>query len=163
MLSKNKDILSFIGEMGLVIILFVLVLFYFLTPCRGATVLMPNSKSIYPVPEAFYSALHQQEASGVLNPKDGDGGKAIGPFQIWRVYWKDAVEFDKSIGGTYQDCRDMAYARKVVRAYLNRHCRGAVVSSNYEIMARCHNSGPQWAKKWNLTHKYWEKFKQRLR
>ena len=29
----------------------------------------------------------------------GDGGKAIGPYQIWYSYWQDAVEYDPSIGG----------------------------------------------------------------
>jgi hypothetical protein len=47
-------------------------------------------------------AIRQVESHG--NPNlVGDNGKAIGSFQIWRTYWQDAVEHDKTIGGKYED------------------------------------------------------------
>jgi len=62
----------------------------------------------------------------------GDDGKAIGPYQIWREYWHDAVEFDKTIGGKYEDCM------------------------NIEQLARIHNGGPQGHTR-TATLKYWKK------
>lgn len=90
----------------------------------------------------------------------GDGGKAIGPFQIWRVYWSDAVEFDPSIGGVYEDCLDKEYAEKVVRAYWRRYANerrlGRPVTD--EDRARIHNGGPRGYNK-KSTEKYWRKVK----
>ena len=33
----------------------------------------------------------------------GDGGDAIGIYQIHQSYWQDAVDFDKTLGGSYKD------------------------------------------------------------
>ena len=54
---------------------------------------------------ALLDAIRRVETGGCKNPANavGDNGKAIGPFQIHRVYWQDAVEHDPSIGGTYAD------------------------------------------------------------
>jgi len=83
----------------------------------------------------------------------GDDGKAIGPYQIWREYWHDAVEFDKTIGGKYEDCMNKAYSEKIVRAYWKRYApKGATI----EQLARIHNGGPQGHKR-NATLKYWNK------
>ena len=83
----------------------------------------------------------------------GDGGKAIGPYQIWREYWQDAVEHDKSIGGEYKDCMDKAYAEKIIRAYWARYApKGATL----EQLARIHNGGPRGHKR-SATVKYWNK------
>lgn len=109
--------------------------------------------------EKVLDAIKQVESSGVENPPDGDGGKAIGIFQIWHAYWVDAVAFDKSIGGTYQDCRKPEYARKVVRAYLTRY-GGKNVSD--ETAARLHNGGPKGHKK-SATLKYWRKIQKHLK
>ena len=83
----------------------------------------------------------------------GDGGKAIGPYQIWREYWQDAVEHDKSIGGKYEDCMNKAYAEKIIRAYWKRYApKGATI----EQLARIHNGGPKGHKR-SATVKYWNK------
>jgi len=83
----------------------------------------------------------------------GDGGKAIGPYQIWESYWSDAVEFDPSIGGSYKDCMDKAYSEKVIRAYWARYApKGATL----EQLARIHNGGPKGHTR-NATLKYWKK------
>ena len=88
----------------------------------------------------------------------GDNGKAIGPYQIWREYWKDAVEFDKTIGGKYEDCMNKAYAEKIVRAYWKRYApKGAKI----EQLARIHNGGPRGHLNAN-TIKYWNKIKKEL-
>lgn len=76
------------------------------------------------------------------NHKDsavGDNGKAIGRYQIHKVYWQDAVEYDPSIGGSYKDCTDPVYARKIVIAYLSRYAP----NWNIETVAGIHNGGPK--------------------
>ena len=83
----------------------------------------------------------------------GDGGRAIGPYQIWREYWQDAVEHDPSIGGSYRDCMDKAYSERIIRAYWARYApKGATV----EQLARIHNGGPSGHKR-SATVKYWKK------
>src|SRR5262245_20264492 len=51
----------------------------------------------------------------------GDGGAAIGPYQIHRAYWIDA-----KLPGRFEDCRDPDYARAVVLAYWKRYCPEAL-------------------------------------
>lgn len=103
----------------------------------------------------FLDALWQVEASGQWEPADGDGGNAIGPYQIWEAYWLDAVEFS-GLGGTYEDCRNKVYAEKVIKAYMMRYKRSAWESGDWEIIARTHNGGPRGATK-KATLGYWAK------
>ena len=49
------------------------------------------------------------ETGGQTNPENvvGDGGKAIGPYQIHESYWQDAKKCDPSLvahGETYKNC-----------------------------------------------------------
>lgn len=83
----------------------------------------------------------------------GDNGKAIGPYQIWREYWQDAVEWDKTIGGKYEDCMNKAYSEKIIRAYWARY---APKSATIEQLARIHNGGPKGHTR-TATLKYWKK------
>jgi len=103
------------------------------------------------------NAIRQVESGGNDNAV-GDAGKAIGPYQIHKVYWQDAVEHDKSLGGTYQDCYDPEYARRVVIAYLSRY---APKNATAQDLARIHNGGPKGYKK-TATVKYWNKVKKEL-
>lgn len=103
-------------------------------------------------------AIRQVESHGNDNAV-GDNGKAIGPYQIWYTYWKDAVEFDKTLGGSYKDCYNPDYARRVVIAYLTRY---APKNATMEDLARIHNGGPQGYKN-SKTIKYWNKVKKELK
>jgi hypothetical protein len=105
------------------------------------------------------SASRTVETGGHPDPANavGDKGKAIGPYQIHRAYWQDAVEYDPSIGGTYADCKDHRYARRIVIAYLSRYCK----KWDYETPARIHNGGPKGHTK-TATVKYWNKVKNNL-
>lgn len=105
----------------------------------------------------FLSAIRQVESSG-NDSAVGDNGNAIGPYQIWNCYWQDAVGFDKTIGGRYEDCFKKDYADRVVVAYLNRY---APKSASWETLARIHNGGPMGYKN-AKTVKYWEKVKREL-
>ena len=69
----------------------------------------------------------------------GDGGKALGRYQIWRVYWIDACDYDHTLASRpYDDVRDPVYARRVVIAYLSRYCKTWTIDE----CARLHNGGP---------------------
>ena len=105
-------------------------------------------------------AIRIVETGGEKDPANavGDNGRSIGPFQISRAYWRDAVEYDPSIGGTYADCKDERYARRVVIAYLYRYCK----RWDDQTVARIHNGGPKGHTK-AATIKYWNKVKKQLR
>ena len=116
--------------------------------------------------QPFLDALWEKEGSSRLHPPDGDGGKAIGPYQIWESYWIDASRHDKSLtenGGNYQSCRDKAYAERVIRAYMDRWDRKSWtgVVPSWESKARLHNGGCNIYKKrgktaWKNTTAYWK-------
>ena len=71
-------------------------------------------------PDSFFRALHVVETGGRRGAILGDGGRALGPLQIHRAYWQDA-----RIGGRYEDCADLHYAKRVVSAYLQRYATAA--------------------------------------
>lgn len=100
----------------------------------------------------FLDAIREVESGGDCNAI-GDGGRAIGPYQIHYVYWLDAVEAEPSLRARgYQACKEEGYARAVVVAYLTRY--GA--NQNAEGLARIHNGGPKGYKK-AATRGYWSK------
>jgi len=97
----------------------------------------------------------------------GDGGRAIGCYQVWENYWKDAVQFS-GLGGNYRDCFKRDYADRVVREYMKRYCTEKRLGRKptWEDIARMHNGGPRavWAtgkKKENLD-RYVAKVKAQL-
>ena len=110
--------------------------------------------------DRILDAIRQVETGGEKDPANavGDGGKAIGPFQIHYAYWKDAVDFDSSIGGKYSDCKNDEYARKIVIAYLTRYAP----NWDDETVARIHNGGPKGHKR-TTTLDYWAKVRKFLR
>jgi hypothetical protein len=104
--------------------------------------------------DRILDAIREVETGGHRDPTNavGDGGKAIGPYQIHRVYWQDAVQYDPSIGGVYEDCRNEQYARRIILAYLSRYCK---VWTDQNV-SRIHNGGPKGHTK-SSTIKYWKK------
>ena len=107
----------------------------------------------------LFAALYKVESNCGQNMV-GDQGKAIGPYQIWFEYWKDATEFDSSIGGSYQDCYKKEYAEKVIRAYWRRYASAKRLSreASMEDLARIHNGGPNGYRS-TKTIKYWARVK----
>ena len=103
-------------------------------------------------------AIHQVESSGRTGKNIvGDNGKAIGPLQIHYENWKDATDFDKSIGGKYANCHDLNYSYKIFDAYLRRYGNGKSAKDR----ARIWNGGPRGCEK-NSTKIYWSKVKENL-
>ena len=111
--------------------------------------------------DKFIHAIHKVEASGHMRPKDGDHGAAIGPFQIRYEYWADATNFDPSLGGRYQDCRDYDYAVQVVNAYLRGWASDALKNQRWATCARIHNGGPH-GQYMAATNSYWNRVKRYL-
>jgi len=110
--------------------------------------------------ENLHKAILKQEG---WRGKAGDGGKALGPYQIWHDYWTDATEFDKSIGGEYEDVNDLQYARKIFDAYMRKYANSKRLgrTPTWEDIARIHNGGPGGYKK-EATIKYWNGVKRYL-
>lgn len=89
----------------------------------------------------------------------GDNGNALGVYQIWNVYWQDAIRHIPAIGGEYVDVIDTNYARQVVIAYWDRY--GHRVDYSLEGLARIHNGGPTGFRK-SATNRYWKKVQENL-
>lgn len=72
----------------------------------------------------------------------GDGGRAIGAYQIHECYWLDGT---KILGKDwpYADAADPVKAKQVVRAYLRHYGKDRSLLD----MARIHNGGPNGHKK----------------
>lgn len=110
-----------------------------------------------PSNEKLLKAIHQVESSGKTGKIIGDSGKALGPLQIHYENWKDATEFDRTIGGKYSDCQDLKYSTKVFNAYIKKYAD----NKSAEYKARTWNGGPNGASK-SSTKQYWAKVKANL-
>jgi hypothetical protein len=67
----------------------------------------------------------------------GDGGRALGPYQIHRRYWRDGTKI-LGVDWNYEQALDATKARAVVRAYLLYYGKGKSLIE----LARIHNGGP---------------------
>ena len=86
--------------------------------------------------DVLLDAIAQVESNGD-STATGDGGKALGMFQIHRAYWADGTRF-LGVDWSYAQARNPVKARAVVRAYLHHYGRGRSLLD----MARIHNGGP---------------------
>ncbi len=111
--------------------------------------------------EQILAAIRFVESGDRDDVPDGDDGKAIGPYQIHRVYWQDALRAEPALGGDYQDCRSRAYAERVIAAYMRRWIPAQWDAGDAEIIARVHNGGPLGPDK-AATWPYWERVRERL-
>lgn len=68
----------------------------------------------------------------------GDGGRALGAYQIHRAYWKDGTKF-LGVTWSYEQAKDPDKAREVVRAYLLHYGKDKGLLDK----ARIHNGGPR--------------------
>jgi hypothetical protein len=112
---------------------------------------------------ALLDALRAVETGGEPNGgvgAIGDNGNARGPYQIWRIYWMDAVEHDRILASReYMDVlTDIEYSERVILAYWDRWSRG---NNSYEYLARLHNGGPRGPYR-DATLPYWSKVKAEL-
>ena len=112
----------------------------------------------------FLRALRKQETGGVSEQssrKEGDGGKAYGPLQIWRAYWDDS-----HIKHPYESLYKWRISVACLICYMLRHLwyhmmRLEVPLDVCEKIARVHNGGPKaiHANRIGNTDRYWESVK----
>lgn len=87
----------------------------------------------------------------------GDAGKALGRYQIWEIYWQDAVENCPDLKRAGYECvKDKVYAERILVAYMLRYAKQAVEDNDYQKLSRIHNGGPRGYKK-KATVAYWNK------
>ena len=86
--------------------------------------------------ERLLDAIVRIESHGDPNAV-GDGGRALGAYQIHRVYWKDGTEL-LGVDWPHRDAADPKKSRRVVKAYLLHYGNGKSLLE----MARIHNGGP---------------------
>ena len=91
---------------------------------------------------AILEAIRTVETGGERDPDNaiGDGGDALGAYQIHRSYWLDATEKDPALRALgYESVKDRAIAERVVIAYLTRY------APNWKLdtVSRIHNGGPR--------------------
>jgi len=98
-------------------------------------------------------AIRLVESGGRPNPPRGDGGRARGPYQIWRAYWLDA----RMPSGTWADCDRRAYAERVILAYWRRWCPKALASGNWRTLANTFHLGRTAARRGEVDEGYWNK------
>ena len=94
----------------------------------------------------------------------GDNGNAFGPYQIWKIYHKDAATRDKTLDNYRRCLNSKSYSERVIKAYMKRYAsaaarrldQGKATRGDLETVARIHNGGPRGATK-DSTKKYWAK------
>lgn len=95
-----------------------------------------------PTIDQILDGIKMVESSGGKDKRDGDDGKAIGPYQIHKSYWIDGIRILK-VKWPYEYARQEQYARKVVKAYITHYGK----KYGWEAMIRIHNGGPNGHKK----------------
>ena len=103
------------------------------------------------VPDTLIQAIHKVETGGKFGPILGDKGKALGPLQIHREYWRDS-----GVAGQYEQCADYDYSVRVVNGYMNKYALRYLRRHDLESLARIHNGGPSGNTR-DSTLKYWQK------
>ena len=91
--------------------------------------------------ERLLDAIRQVESSGGKYTV-GDGGKAVGAYQLHKIYVDDVNRIAKT-KYTYIDRMNEAKSRQMVRLYLAHYGKGLTLLD----MARIHNGGPRGHKK----------------
>ena len=122
--------------------------------------LLPILVLCNPQLERTLDAICAVESQNGRDTRDGDGGAAIGPYQIHRAYWVDGTLF-LGVRWPYSDARDPVKARRVVRAYLEHYQAASGYPATPETYARLHNGGPNGPRK-ATTRGYWAKIKAQM-
>ena len=107
--------------------------------------------------EDLLDAIEYVESGGDANAK-GDGGRAVGAYQIWKIYVDDANRIlalqGKNRRYTYDDRQNKAKSREMVAIVIQHY------GNDIETMARAHKCPP---KRYDeFTKAYWGKIKARL-
>ena len=133
----------------------------FLLSCQASYILTGHGSRVTgheqdPFP-ATLKAMIWVESRGDPNAV-GDGGRAIGPYQMHKGYWKDATGF-LGVDWPYQDARDPVKAAMAVEAYTRHYAEYYKLQLTPEVIARLHVGGPRGPFR-KSSIPYWLKVKQ---
>ena len=116
--------------------------------------------------DRFWTAVQKVESGAEKDPLNavGDQGRSIGPYQIMRAYYNDAVQKNPSLtsgGRSYENVKgpgSLSYGKEVGNAYMERYATVSRLgrTPTNEDFARIHNGGPNGYKEAS-TIKYWRK------
>jgi hypothetical protein len=130
----------------------------------GCKEVVANDKSDF---EKLLDAICIVESNGKADAV-GDNGKAVGAYQLHKIYVDDVNSFPevKKAGKhyTYEDRLDPEKSREITRWYLIHYGRvyqNSGKTLTLEVFARIHNGGPNGYKK-KATEAYWVKVKAEL-
>jgi len=98
-------------------------------------------------------AMHWRETQ-FSTIMDGERG-SLGPYQIRKPYWIDAIEHRPEIGGRYEDCMNKEYSEKIILSYWDRYAKDC---EDYETLCRLNPGGPDGPKQ-QCTLQYWKDVK----
>ena len=126
--------------------------------------------SVHP-DDRFWAAIQQVETGGCKDPLNavGDQGRSIGPYQIMRAYYNDAIQQDPSLtsgGRSYENVKgpgSLSYGKEVGNAYMERYATVSRLgrTPTNEDFARIHNGGPNGYRN-TATVGYWRKVESHL-
>jgi hypothetical protein len=112
----------------------------------------------------LYEAIAYVESRGI-DCAVGDNGKALGRYQLHKIYVDDVNRIAKT-NYTYNDRLDTKKSLSMVKIYLNyygkRYTKITGKPATDEIKARIHNGGPDGFRKLS-TIKYWNKVKEAMK
>jgi hypothetical protein len=129
------------------------------------TILALLAASAVQLPAAdLYEAIAYVESRGI-DCAVGDNGKALGRYQLHKIYVDDVNRIAKT-SYTYNDRLDAKKSLSMVKIYLNyygkRYTKITGKPATDEIKARIHNGGPDGFRKLS-TIKYWNKVKEAMK
>lgn len=125
----------------------------------AALLCLAAGKSEPTISDELISAIIMVESSGDDNAV-GDGGKAVGAFQIWPIMVEDCNRIAGEDRWTNDDRTDRAKSRAMFLTYSRHYAKHHSDWSN-EGIARRWNGGGRGHKK-AATEKYWAKVKKHM-
>ena len=126
--------------------------------------ILSSSVKAVEVSQSLLDAIQAVESNG--NERAiGDNGKAVGAFQIHKIYVDDVNSFS-SEKFTYEDRNDKEKSQKIVKLYLEHYGKNyekkTGKKATNEVLARIHNGGPKGHNK-EATKNYWKKVENNLK
>lgn len=137
-----------------------------------AAITLTPVKAENQIKDDFIWAICLTESGGreglILGDKSNKTGvyRALGPLQIHRSCWTDAIRHDPKIGGSYNFCTNFSYSKKIFISYQNLYKKKTNLEE--EKMAKLWNNGPNFQKSSKTPAKslflanYWKKVQKNL-
>lgn len=114
--------------------------------------------------EEFLDALQKTETGSYKDRGEGvlgDNGAALGPLQIHKCAWKDAMEFLGEKHLPYSYCAYFIFSKLVAYLYFMRYGMEFLRSGKWDCLARIWNGGPDGYLQ-QETVEYWNRCKSHL-